>query len=812
MTAIFKDLRYGLRMLLHNPLSTLVAVIALALGIGANSAIFSVVNAVLLRPLPYTDSEHLVVVWETKPSKGIQQELVSPPNYRDWVEQNRSFDRIGAFRAQAAVLTGGQLPEKIETAWITPSVFEMLGIQTAIGRRFSPQEDQPGRNHVAVLGYGLWQRRFGGDPGILGQTVTLDGTSFTVIGVAPRDFRLLDTPSELWMPYTLDSKELSQRGFHTLKVIAHLKPGVTLDQARSQMQSIAAGLEQQYADLNAGWSTKVIPMRDQMVGDIRPTLWTLLVAVVFVLLIACANVANLLLARAGGREKEIALRTALGANPGRLVRQLLTESVMLGLAGGLLGLLLASWSIVVLQQFGPANLPRMKEISIDWRVLAFTLVVSILTGIVFGLAPALGTIKSDLNSILKTSGRGTTGSRRRAQLRNALVVAEIACCVVLLSGAGLLIRSFVRLESVDPGFRPDHVLTMQISLPEMRYSGLKVAQFYKQLIERMQAMPGVQYAGLARNLPLSGSDASLNFVVENRPVVSSADQPRAKYRAASADYFAAMGIPLMRGRYFERTDGDKTPGVAIINDTMARRFFPNENPLGKRMKAGFDDSVWCTIVGIVGDVKHTGLDAEINPEMYYHYLQVPPALMTFVEGTMTVVLRTQADPSSMITSARTEVHKLDPDLAIFNAKSMEDLVGGSLARTKFRTMLLGSFAAAALILAAIGLYGVIAYSVTQRTNELGVRMALGAQKSDVLKLVVGHGAQLAALGIAIGLVSAFGLMRVISTFQLLFGVKATDPLTFAATALLILVVALAACMVPALRAIKVEPVVALRYE
>lgn len=812
MNTLIRDLRYGLRMLSKNPGATLVAVIALAFGIGANSAIFSVVNAVLLRPLRYKDPERLVVIWETKLSKGILQERVSPPDYRDWLEQSRAFDQIGALRSQPSVLTGGALPERVETALISPGVFDLLGVKAAQGRAFLPDESQPGHNRVAVLSHGLWQRRFGGDSSVLGKSITVDGNSYTIVGIAPPDFRLLDTPSELWMPYTLDNKEenSNQRGFRTLRVIAHLKPGVSREQAQGDIASVAARIEQQFPDTNAGWSAKIIPLRDQLLGDIRPTLWMLAAAVVFVLMIACANVANLLLARAGSREKEIALRTALGANPGRLARQLLTESVLLALASGALGLLLAMWSVSILQKFGPASLPRMSEIVIDWPVLAFTFAVSVLTGVVFGLAPALASIRADLNSILKTGGRGNTSGRGRARLRNALVVCEIASCVVLLAGAGLLIQSFVRLQNVNPGFRPDHVLTMQLALPETRYSEWKVALFYKQLLESLQALPGVQFAGIARNLPLSGADASLNFTVENRPVEASANQPRAKYRAASADYFKAMGIPLVKGRYFERTDGEKTAGVVLINNTMARRFWPNEDPIGKRIKAGFDDSQWCTIAGIIGDVKHTGLDADVNAEMYYQYLQVPPALMSFVEGTMTLVLRTNADPGSTTAAARNEVRKLDGDLAVFNVKTMDDLVAGSLARPRFRTMLLGVFAGVALMLAAIGLYGVIAYSVTQRINETGVRMALGAQKSDVLKLIVGHGAQLAGIGIGLGLAIALGLMRVMS--KLLFGVNATDPLTFGVTAALIFVVALAASTIPALRAIRVDPVVALRCE
>ena len=813
MPALINDVRYGVRMLLKSPASTLVALIALSFGIGANSAIFSVVNGVLLRPLPYQDPGRLVVVWETKLSRGIKQELVSSGEYRTWVSENRVFDQMAALRAEPRVLAGGELPERVETTLLSPGAFEMLGAKPAVGRTFSPGENQPGRNLVAVLSYGLWQRRFGGDPSVLGKAVTLDGIGYTVVGVAPSDFHLLDSPSDVWIPYALDARELDpkNRAARTLRVIAHLKPGATFEQAESEMRSIARKMELQDPDANSGYSATVVPLRDQLIGDIRTTLWTLLGAVLFVLLIACANVANLLLARAGSREKEIALRSALGANPARLARQLLTESVLLALAGGVLGLLLAVWSVSLLKQLGPATLPRLREISVDWRVLAFTLLVSIATGIIFGLAPALASMRSDLNSILRSTGRGATGGPARARFRNTLVVSEMAACVVLLTGAGLLIRSFAQLQSVNSGFRPDHVLTMQIELPETRYSGLKVGLFYQQLLERLQALPGVRFAGIARKVPLSGDmDLSLNFTIENRPVQASADQPRAQFRAVSADYFDALGIPLIRGRHFDRTDGEHTPGVVLVNETLVRTFFAGGDALGKRIKSGLDDSVWYTIVGIVRDVKQSGLDAQDKPETYYHYLQVPPAEMNDVEGTMTAVLRTSAEPASLAAAARGEVQKMDTSLAVFNVHTMESLLDSSLAQPRFRTTLLGAFAGVALILAAIGLYGVTAYSVARRTNELGVRMALGAQKNHVLKLVMGQAVGLAALGIGIGLVLALGAMRVIS--KLLFGVNAADPLTFAATALLILVIALAASLIPALRAIKVDPMVALRYE
>jgi putative ABC transport system permease protein len=814
MSALTNDVRYGVRMLLQNPGSTLVALVALSLGIGANSSIFSVVNGVLLRPLPYQDPDRLMVVWETKLSIGKKQELVSPAEFRAWASENRVFDGMAALRQEPRVLTGGELPERVETQLISPSGFAMLGVKPALGRTFSPEESQPGRNLAAILSYGLWQRRFGGDRGVLGRAVTLDGIGYTVVGVTAPDFRLLDLPAELWIPYSLDSKELNprNRAVRTLRVIAHLKPGATLDQAQAEMRSIAHRLELEDPDANTGYSASVVPLRDQLVGDIRTTLWTLLGAVLFVLVIACANVANLLLARAGAREREIALRAALGANPARLIRQLLTESMLLALAGGLLGLVLAAWSIALMKQLGPATLPRLKEISVDWRVLSFTLLASAATGIIFGLAPALASLRTDLNSVLRSAGRlASAAGPTAARFRDAFVVAEVAACVVLLTGSGLLIRSFAKLESVNPGFQPDHVLTMQVALPESRYSDFKVALFYRQLLERLQALPGVQFAAITRKAPLSGGDdVSLNFAIENRAVQPSADQPRAQYRAVSAEYFDALGIPLIRGRHFDRTDGENTPGVVVINETLARTFFGGDDALGKRIQAGLDGSPWCTIIGIVRDVKQQGLDAQDKPETYYHYLQVPPPWMSFVEGVMTVVLRTGPEPDSLAAVARAEVGKMDPSLAAFDVHSMESLLDSSLAQPRFRTTLLGVFAGLALLLAAVGLYGVIAYSVARRSNELGVRMALGAQRNDVLKLVLGQGAKLAVLGIVIGLGVAFGAMRVIS--KLLFGVNAADPVTFAATALLILAVAFGASLIPAWRAIKVDPMVALRYE
>jgi putative ABC transport system permease protein len=595
-----------------------------------------------------------------------------------------------------------------------------------------------------------------------------------------------------------------------LNVLGLLKPGVSLERAQSEMRIIAARLAGEYPDTNAGYSVALAPLREQLIGDIRPTLWMLMAAVAAVLLIACVNVAHLLLARAGAREKEIAVRTALGANAARLVRQLLTESILLAVISGLLGLLLAYWGTWILGKLSPAGLPQAREIPMDWRVLAFTMGVSLITGLAFGLVPALASARSNLNLVLRSGGRGGTGPRTRSRLRDGLLVCEVATSAALLVGAGLLLRSLVRLQEVNPGFRADHVLTLQLSLPQPRYPGLKVGLFYDQLLSRVAVLPGVESAGVCRFLPLSGSDASANFQIEGQPPLSDADQPRAKYRTASGGYFAALGIPLLRGRLFDSRDNQHTPKVVIINQTAARRYWPNENPIGKRILSGLDDNQWSTIIGVVGDVKHTGLDADTNPETYYHYLQIPPEAMNFAEATMALAIRTSADPAAMTSAVREALRTLDPSLPVFNVHTMRDFLYGSLAQPRFRTFLVGIFAGLALVLASLGLYGVVAYSVSQRTAELGIRVALGAQPGSILKLVVFHTAGLAAIGLAIGVAVTLAGSRIISRF--LFGISATDPVTLGTASLVILLVALTASLVPALRAAKVDPATALRAE
>jgi len=812
MNAFTQDLRYALRTFLNTPGSTAIAIIVLSLGIGANAAIFSTADAVLFRALPYRDPDFLVGVWENNSAKAIKQWRLSPADYAEFLAHNQTLDGMGAFRSQSSVLTGGEVPERIETAAVSPSVFAILGMEPTLGRNFASDEDRPGKNQVAILSAGLWQRHFGRDPNILGKRLLLDGGSYSIVGVAPAQFRLPDGKSELWIPYTADPKDFlpANRGVHFLSTIARLKPGVSLARAQSEMRIMADRLARDYPDSNAGFSVFLVPLREQVIGDIRPTLWMLMAAVVVLLLISCVNVAHLLLARAGTREKEIAVRTALGANPGRLVRQLLTESVSLAMIAGLCGLLIAYWGTWILAKLAPIGVLQSEEIRLDWRVLAFTLIVSIVTGLAFGLVPALSSARSNLNLVLRSGGRGGTAQRTRSRVRDALMVCEVASSAALLIGAGLLIRSLVRLQDVNPGFRVDHVLTMRFSLPPSRYSGQNVGLFYQHLLSRVEGLPGVQAAGVCRYLPLSGSDISNNFQIEGQPKLRDADQPRAYFRTASGGYFLALGIPLLQGRLFDQRDDGHTPKTVIINQAAVRRYWPNDNPIGKRILAGLDEDKWSTVIGVVGDVKHAGLDAETDPETYYHYLQIPPETMNLAEGTMALVIRTSADSAAMTSSVRREVRELDPGQPVFNVAVMEDVVKGSVAQPRFRTFLISAFAGLALALASLGLYGVVSYSVTQRTTEIGIRLALGAQPKSILALVVFHAAGLVAIGLGIGIAVTLAGSQIISRF--LFGISAADPITLVAASLVILLVALTASLIPALRAVKVDPAIALRAE
>jgi putative ABC transport system permease protein len=796
-------------MLVKNPGFSLIAVLALTLGIGADSAIFSVVNAVLLRPLPYFESERLVVLRERSPQ--LEGMSVAYPNFVDWREQNSTFENIGVYRRQSYNLTGSGEPERLVGAQVSADVFAAVRVNAARGRVFSNDEDKPGAAPVVVLSHGLWQRRFGGDPGILDQSLTLDGRSFTVIGVMPSDFQFPFRATELWTSAGQASENpgWQNRGNHPgLTGIARLKPGVTLEQAREDMEGVAANLERQYPDANTRSRVTIIPalenaVRSSSAGErIRPALLVLLAAVGFVLLIACANVANLLLARATTRQKEIAIRTALGASRRRIVRQLLTESILLSVAGGALGLLLARWGVKLIVAISPNSIPRSREINLDGRVLAFTVCVSVLTGIIFGLVPALQSSKPDLNETLKDAGRGSTGSRHL--FRSGLVVSEVALTFVLLIGAGLMLRSFYRLQQVDPGFSYGHLLTFSVSLPPKKYpEDQQKINFYEQLAERIRALPGVQTVGVSSGLPLGNNGWQTSFRVEDQPEPEPGQTPLTDACITTPDYFQAMGIALLKGRNFSEQDVKGGPRVTLIDEEFARRYWPGQEAVGKNIRSSRNDPP-ITVVGVVRRVKMDGLNEDSSRvQSYYPFRQLP-------NGGMTVVVRTANDPMGIVSGVREQVLALDPDQPVYDLNTMEQIRADSIAPDRLNLMLLASFAVVAVILAGVGIYGVMAYSVTQRTHEIGIRMALGARQSDVLGMVIRQGMKLAVIGLAIGLGGAWLATRAMSS--LLFGVSATDSVTFIAISVLLTGVALGACFVPARRATKVDPMVALRYE
>jgi putative ABC transport system permease protein len=804
MNTIWQDLRYGARMLLKSPGFTLVAVITLALGIGANAAIFSVINSVLLRPLAYPQPERLVWIWGTNPSADIKQEGASLPDFADWKAQGRSFASMGGFTNFSPILTEAGEPERLPGALVTDGFFTTLGVSPQLGRAFTPDEDRPDNRRVAVLGHGLWQRRFGGDPGIVGRKITLNGNPYLVVGVMPPGFKHplpgMRAPVEVWTPLGIDPATMGRRS-DFLGVVARLKPDVAIGQARSEMNALMRRLEGQYPDTNRGWGVVLLPLLERFVGDMRPTLYLLLAAVGFLLLIACANVANLLLARATARQREVAIRSALGAGRGRIVRQLLTESALLSALGGAVGLLMAKWGMDALISMSPTSLPRLGEVAFDWRVLGVAFGVALVTGLLFGLLPALQASSPLLNEALKEGGRGADAARGK-RLRSAIVVAEVALALVLSVGAGLMLRSFARLQNVNPGFNPENVLTASLSLPRAKYEeGPRVAAFYRRLLDEVAALPGVESAGLVDALPLAGG-SYLSFVIEGRPAADRT--PDAEHRVVSPGYFKAMGIPLIRGRLLSEQDQAQTPFATVISETMARRYWPNEDPLGKRIN--LDDSKtapWRTIVGIVGDVRNEGLNAEPNPQMYVSFAQTP-------RHGMSLVVRGAGDPTGLIAGVRRKVAALDRDQPLYNVRTLKQALAESLARERFGLMLIVTFAGLALLLAAVGVYGVLAYSVTQRTREIGVRLALGASRRDVLRLIAGQGMKLVLAGVGVGLLAAFALTRLMT--RLLYGITATDPLAFIVVSVLLVVVALVACWIPARRATKIDPMVALRFE
>ena len=821
MHTLWQDIRYGARMLLKNPGITFVVILALALGIGANTAIFSVVNAVLLRPLPYPEPDSLLFLNERSPV--LDEMSISYPNFTDWRNQNHVFEKIGVYNRESYNLTGAGEAERILTAQASADLFYALRVNAAVGRLFTNEEDQPGGTPVVVLSHGLWQRRFGGQMSILNQTLTLNGKSYTVIGVMPQGFQY---PSrvEMWVPVGQLSGDPNwkERGNHPgLYSVARLKPGATLAQAQADMENIAANLEKQYPDSNAGNRVRIRTLMETYVSDVRSALWVLFGAVAFVLLIACANIANLLLARATARQKEMAIRSAMGAGRWRIARQLLTESVLLSITGGILGLLIARWCVDFILYISPNAIPRSREITLDWRVLAFTIGVSFLTGILFGLVPAMQAGVVDVHETLKETGRGTT---RRHWLRSSLVVVEVASTLVLLIGAGLMIRSFYRLQNVNPGFSYARLASFTVSLPEKKYVNEdQTAAFFKRLLENTRTLPGVEAVAAASGLPLGNNGWQTSFVVDGQPRPPRDQTPLMEACTVTPDYFRAMNIPLLRGRYFTDQDdrsflvgkdmskleeGERlVAGVnsIIIDEEFARRHWPNEDAVGKRIKMGSDETPrFLTVVGVVGRVKMEGLSQDSNRvQGYFPFWQLP------FSG-MTVIVKATGDPNQLIASAREQVKQLDPDQPIYNIKTMDEIRAESVSSERLNLTLFSIFAGIALVLAVVGIYGVMSYTVTQRTHEIGIRMAIGAQQRDVFKMVLGQGMVLALIGIAIGLVGAFALTRLMAS--MLFGVTATDPATFAAIAVLLTAVALMACYLPGRRATKVDPVISLRYE
>jgi putative ABC transport system permease protein len=813
---MWQDIRYGVRMLFKRPGLTISVVIVLALGIGANSAIFSVVSAVLLRPIPWADPERIVSVHEINLKRGVDSQIVSPANFLDWREESQSFEQMAGWRFVYLNLTGRDQPERVQGLNVSASYFPLLGVKAALGRTFLPEEEEAGRDRVVVLSDRLWQRRFGADPNIVGQEVTVEGESYRVVGVLPRSFRVfrvLNRELDMYVPLSLDRSQLS-RADQSIFVYARLKQGVSLEQAEGEMKALYRNHEQEYREIKEGWGVRLVPLPEQWTERIRPTLLMLLAAVALVLLIACANIANLLLACAAARQKEMAVRMALGAGRLRLVRQLLTESLLLALFGGAMGLLLAYWTIDLLNKLIPYTaVNRIGNFELDGRVLCFNFVITMLTGLVFGLAPALQSSKLDLTEALK-EGRGQTAGVRGRRLLGALVVSEIALAVVLLVGAGLLVHSSLRLARMERGLNLDHVLTMQIWLPRAKYrEGQEVANFYQQALQKIESLPGVESASAINFPPLAVQYTTVPFSVEGR--APEEEPPTARYSIISPDYFKTMGIPLLAGRPFTEQDADEARGVAIISRSMAERFWPNDDPLGKRILPQFPKpqktTFWLpesrnlplTIVGVVRDVKQEGINDPELPQMYLPYLQNPSSIMN-------LVIRTQSDPLSYAEAVRREVYAVDKDQPVFDIKTMETLVAESFSQPHVLAALLVSFAALALLLAAVGVYGVMSYSITERTHEIGIRMALGAQGSDVLKLVIGQGLRLVLFGVGLGLLGALATTRILSS--LLFGVSPTEPLIFTGVALLLTLIAMAACYIPARRAMRVDPMIALRHE
>lgn len=801
---LWNDVRYGLRGMRRNPGFTAVAILALALGIGANSAIFTAVNGILLRPLGYHDPERLVVLLNhgTGP--------VAPANFADWKAQSRSFDNMGAAELFGPDLTGSDRPEKLSGLRVTADVLPLLGVPPVMGRFFTPEEDQPGRQFEVILSYGLWQRQFGGDENVLGRHIQLDNKTYTVIGVMPAGFQFAPfwaTHTELWTPLALGPR-VAKRGGNSLRVFARLRSDVTLEQAREEFAAITARMERQYPGTNR--DQRVVPLKEKVVGQIRPALLTLLCAVGFVLLIACANVAHMLLARSSARAHEVSVRAALGAGRARLLRQFLAESLTLAMLGGALGLLLAYWGVRAMVRFAPSGIPRLETLSLDWRVAGLTLAVSFLTGILFGLAPALQASGQSSAESLKEGGRSNTGGARQ-RVRGLLVISEFALSLILLIGAGLMLRSFLALQAIDPGFQQDHLLTMILSVGGTQNAAPERAQlFYQSALEHVRAVPGVLSAGMTNHLPVAGDLWGLPFWVDGRPLPHPGEEPDGAFRLALPGYLETMKIPVVRGRSIEARDTATAPGVVVINEYMAQRYWPGEDALGKRITLDNPSSsrvpTWLTVVGIVKNAVRYDWAAPPAEEFFLPYLQHTDAMGHY----MTLVARTKGDPASLAPAIESGIWQIDRNVTISEVQTMSAVVEGANAEARFNMALLAVFAAVATLLSAVGIFGVMSYAATRRRREIGIRLALGARPTEILQLITGEGMLLALCGTAAGIAGALALTRLMA--KLLYGVSPVDPLTFIAVPLLLTTVALAACLVPAFRAARTSPVTALRQE
>ncbi len=814
MAILWQDLRHGARMLAKTPGFTLVAVFTLSLGIGANSALFSVVHAILLRPFPYGEPERLVVVWETQLSRGLPAMFASPPNYRDWREQQTMFEEMAAYHPRIFFLSQDAEQAIAHGAQVSATLFPLLRVKPLLGRTFSPNEEKSGANRVALLSYGLWMRSFGGDQNVVGRSVTINEQPYSVVGVMPPEFNFpppIDLEgtapprrNELWVPFDL-GRNAEQRGAHFMTVIARLKPGVAIERADEEMNTIAGRLERQFPASNTGWKIALVPLSQQALGEVDRALFALLAAVGFVLLIACVNVANMSLARSAGRAREMAIRAALGAGRWRLIRQSLTESMSLGLLGGMAGLSLAYWGVKLIVGVAPQNIPRLEEASVDLTVAGFTLAISLLTGVLAGIIPALRCFAPTLSQTLKEGGRTSAEAGAALWLRDGLVVAEVALALALLAGAGLFAQSFLRLRGVDKGFQSENALTMRVRLPQTKYQQPDARNAaFTELERRLQTLPGVESVAFTSDIPIGADWQGTGFTVEGEPASPPGQARQINWALITPGYLRTMGIPLLRGRDIDEQDGPDAPKVVLVNETLARRYFPGADPIGKRIIAGFSSRFAREIIGVVRDIKHSDLQSASTPHVFAPFHQ------TSFSSTLSLLIRSNAPPESLFTAARDRILEFERSATIYEAQTLEQVIADSVALPRFSTLLTGLFAVVAALLAAAGVYGVVSYTVSQHTREIGVRMALGAEPRDILKLVIGQGLRPVLIGVVIGVLMSLALARLLSS--LLFSVGAADPLTFTAVPLSLVTVAGLACFIPARRATKVDPIVALRCE